>query len=527
MAETLLVRVVTDASKFRSGMQGAQSSLRSFGNKASLLVSAPIALGVAKVVGDLGRVAKVEAQTGAVLKSTGMKAGVTAKQIRSQADAIETLTGVESEAIQEGQNLLLTFTGIRNGVGKGNDIFNQTTQIMTDMSVALGTDAKGSAIQLGKALNDPIKGVSALSRVGVSFTDKQKSQIAALVKSGRVMDAQKIILKELNTEFGGSAKAAGGTFAGSLKKAQNAVGNAAESVVTSLLPAIKKGADFIAKLAARFQELSPHAQKMIILGIGIAAALGPVVRIASSVIAVIRGIGTAMTLLSANPVVLIIAAVVAAGIAIWIFRDRVKEALGKVGRFFKALGSAIKEAIMAPIRWVVDKVLWSFGLILDGAARAFGWVPGLGPKLKSAKKGFDTFRDDVNRALGGIKGKRVKIDVRPVVSPKSVTVGLNIKASGKGNVVTLPFVGLPVAVGRASGGPVSGGRPYMVGERGPELFVPGRSGGIVPNHRLGGGTVVHNHFHIAGSVVTERQLGDVVEDAFVRAKRRNGRLAFQ
>jgi hypothetical protein len=104
--------------------------------------------------------------------------------------------------------MLLTFTRIRNEVGKGNDIFNQATQTVTDMSAALGTDMKKQAIQVGKALNDPIKGISALQRVGVSFTASQKEQIKALVESGDIMGAQKIILKELATEFGGAAAAA-------------------------------------------------------------------------------------------------------------------------------------------------------------------------------------------------------------------------------------------------------------------------------------------------------------------------------
>jgi phage-related minor tail protein len=90
------------------------------------------------------------------------------------ATAISNKTGIDDEAIQSGENLLLTFTNIRNETGKGNDVFNQATQTITDMSVALGQDMKSSAIQVGKALNDPIKGVTALQRVGVSFTAAQK-----------------------------------------------------------------------------------------------------------------------------------------------------------------------------------------------------------------------------------------------------------------------------------------------------------------------------------------------------------------
>ena len=75
---------------------------------------------------------------------------------------------------------------------------------MLDMSVALGQDATQSAIQLGKALNDPVKGVTALRRVGVSFTAAQIKQIKTLVATGKTLQAQKLILRELNQEFGGS-----------------------------------------------------------------------------------------------------------------------------------------------------------------------------------------------------------------------------------------------------------------------------------------------------------------------------------
>ena len=128
-------------------------------------------------------------------------------QVGDLVTAISNKAGYDDEAIQSGANLLLTFTNIRNEAGKGNDIFNQSTRILTDMSTAMGTEPKQAAIQLGKALNDPIKGISALSRVGVTFTDGQKKTIKSLVDGGKTMQAQKIILKELNSEFGGSAAA--------------------------------------------------------------------------------------------------------------------------------------------------------------------------------------------------------------------------------------------------------------------------------------------------------------------------------
>jgi hypothetical protein len=103
------------------------------------------------------------------------------------------------------------------------------------MSQALGQDLKSSAIQLGKALQDPIEGVTALRRVGVNFTDEQKNMIEALVKSGKLEEAQTFILKELQTEFGGSARAAGQTFAGQLEILKNGLGNVKETIGGPLL----------------------------------------------------------------------------------------------------------------------------------------------------------------------------------------------------------------------------------------------------------------------------------------------------
>lgn len=184
---------------------------------------------------------KIGAQTEQVIKSTGKAAKLSADQVGDLATAISNKTGYDDEAIQSGQNLLLTFTNIKDEAGKGNDVFSQTTSLMTDMSVALGQDTKASAIQLGKALNDPVKGITALSKVGVSFTAQQKEQIKALVKSGDTMGAQKVILKELNKEFGGSA-AAQSTATDKLK---TSMGNLSEQIGGMLLPYVDKLASWM------------------------------------------------------------------------------------------------------------------------------------------------------------------------------------------------------------------------------------------------------------------------------------------
>jgi ElaB/YqjD/DUF883 family membrane-anchored ribosome-binding protein len=163
------------------------------------------------------------AQLNAVLKSTKNAAGLTAKEITSMASSLSKMTTFEDDAILSAQNLLLTFTNIKK------DVFPQATQTVLDMSAALGQDLKGSSVQLGKALQDPITGITALRRVGVNFNETQQSTIKYLVETNRLEEAQTMILKELQTEFGGSATAIRQTFGGALEALKNQQGEVLES----------------------------------------------------------------------------------------------------------------------------------------------------------------------------------------------------------------------------------------------------------------------------------------------------------
>lgn len=174
----------------------------------------------------------VQAQLAAVLKSTGGAAGVTADMVNSLASQYQGLTKFSDEQVGSAENLLLTFTRINS------DVFPQATALALDMSQALGQDLKSSSIQLGKALNDPIQGLTALQRVGVSFTEQQKAQIQAMVQAGDVMGAQKIILAELSKEFGGSAVAAGRTFEGQMIILQHQFSDFKEGVGTTIKQAL-------------------------------------------------------------------------------------------------------------------------------------------------------------------------------------------------------------------------------------------------------------------------------------------------
>ena len=255
----VVVPISADVSGLTRGLRGAQGRLRTFGKVAAIAAGAA---GIGAMVKTLQigteefmEQQKVAAQTGAVLKSTGGIANVTAKQMNSLSTALMKKSGVDDEAIQSGQNLLLTFTKIRNETGKGNDIFDQATVATLDLSVAMGKDLNSSAILVGKALNDPVKGATALSRAGVQLTKGQKDQIEAFVESGRVLEAQKIILRELTTQFGGSAEAAGKTLPGQLNILRQTFSNLAGDLVGRFLPSLtgvaQRLTNFIAQFAAK------------------------------------------------------------------------------------------------------------------------------------------------------------------------------------------------------------------------------------------------------------------------------------
>lgn len=176
----------------------------------------------------------VAAQTNAVLESTKGVANVTGESLQDLASDIQSTGAVSDESVKEMGNMLLTFRDIRNEAGEGNDIFDQTVRIGADMSRALGQDMKNSALQLGKALNDPIRGVTALQRVGITFNDQQKEQIKTLQESGDMLGAQKIILGELEAQFAGSAEAYGNTLAGQFDKIKNSAGDVMEEIGRTL-----------------------------------------------------------------------------------------------------------------------------------------------------------------------------------------------------------------------------------------------------------------------------------------------------
>lgn len=232
----------------RTGIGPVRGIVRGFGPAlAAAFGGAAIVAGIKSVTDEAREAAVVGRITEARLKSTGGVANVTARQVEALATALSNKVGVDDEAIQSGANLMLTFKGVRNEAGRGNDIFNQATRAAVDLAAGMNNGKvtaeglKTSNIQLGKALEDPIRGITALRRSGVSFTKQQRDQIKTMVESGDVLGAQKIILKAVNEQFGGTAAAS----ADAGKRFSVFIGNLKERIGGVLLPILNKFLGFL------------------------------------------------------------------------------------------------------------------------------------------------------------------------------------------------------------------------------------------------------------------------------------------
>lgn len=229
-----------------------------------LVAGAGLASFFSSAIGEAEQARSVMRQTSAVIESTGGVAGVTADHLSELAGQLSDIAAVDDEVIQQGGNVLLTFRNVKAEGG----IFDDALASALDMSAALGTDLQGNVMAVGKALNDPIAGISKLTRLGVTFTDQQKEQIATMVYFGDTAGAQRIILEELADEFGGAAEA-NATASDKFKVASDDI---KESVGTILLPALDNVASAFSGLSDWFTGLPADSQKAVTAFVAVGAA---------------------------------------------------------------------------------------------------------------------------------------------------------------------------------------------------------------------------------------------------------------
>ncbi len=291
----LVVKLEAQTAEFQKRLDKADKRTKKFGNRTKKTLGnvnklfAGLALGALtkKVVDATARQEQAYKQLEQGIKSTNDAVGFSAKELAGYASELQAATTFGDENIIAAQSKLVSFTKITG------DEFLRTTELALDMSARFGTDVSAASIQLGKALNDPVANLSALSRAGIQFSKDQKDLIKSMVDSGNQTGAQKVILKELEAQFGGSARAARDTFGGAIQALGNNFGDLLEAKgglkeaqgeiekLNTLLsdPKTKEGADkLIGVLISGFTKLASVMAQIpdfaTFLGESIAAAIG-------------------------------------------------------------------------------------------------------------------------------------------------------------------------------------------------------------------------------------------------------------
>lgn len=247
MASKALGQVRGDVNKLdRTARQAGSNLGRNIGIGAGA-VAAGIGLQVRAGVESLVELERVENLTAAALKSTGNTAQQSVEGIRARSEAMENLTGVDDKVLQNAQNLLLTFPEI------GKQAFEPTLEAAVNLNAALGggdEGLQGTLLQVAKAVNDPIRGMTALRRSGVSFTKEQQDQVKALVEANDIMGAQAIVLGELEKQFGGAAEAANQGAGRAQRRWTDAVEDIQKALATGFLPLIEKASGKIQEMVS-------------------------------------------------------------------------------------------------------------------------------------------------------------------------------------------------------------------------------------------------------------------------------------
>jgi len=313
-----------------------------------------LAVAGAKMVAAGEQAATANARIEQIATSMGLFGAETEKvtgRLVDLANEQARLTGVDQNLIKESQALLLTFKDIASSADEVGGAFDRATQLTLDMASAGFGSVTDNAKQLGKALNDPIAGLTALRRSGIQFTEAQQDQIRTLVESGQTLEAQNMILQEIENQVGGTAEAT----ANSTDKMKVAFSQASESIGMALLPAVEALLPLVIGLA-------DWASQNTEILIGLAAVIGGlsaaivVANFAMKAWAAVQAIATAAqwafnAALTMNPIGLVVIAVAALVAGLVILYNKVDWVRDMFKQFLKPL-----EKVMDGIGWLADKL---------------------------------------------------------------------------------------------------------------------------------------------------------------------------
>jgi hypothetical protein len=323
----------------------------------------------------------------------GTNTKVVTDRLKDFADETMKKIAVDDELVKSTQAQLLTFKDLAVTAGTAGGAFDRATIAAFDMAAVFGGTGEDNAVRLGKALQDPIAGVSSLRKVGVQLSDQQEAMIKTFVDAGDAASAQNIILNELETQVGGAAEATATDSA----KMSLAFGEMAEAIGTGLLPIIETLTPLIVSF---FDYIAANSGVITVLA-GIFAAL------AVAILAVNFA-------LNANPIVKVITliALLVAGVVLLI--DWLVNLYGGWDKLFTDIGVWLDDFV-AGFRAAIDNIGAFFASVFEG----------LGNIAKGALNGILGFIEGyINFLISGVNGLLRRINI---LLAAGNAVGINVQ----------------------------------------------------------------------------------------------------
>ncbi len=404
MSESLgdaVLHLRTDDSALDTGMRTARgkaealasdfnrvgSKMQGLGARLSLGLTTPLVAMAATSAQAATESRQALAQVESALVSMGPKAGKTSDELQELAGRLQDISLFDDDDIMKSVTAnMLTFGNV------SGQAFERAQLAAVNLSARLGQDLQSSALQVGKALNDPVKGVTALQRVGVSFTEQQRAQIKAMAEAGDMAGAQAIILGELEKQFGGAAKAQrAATPDAGMQQQWRTFQETTGALVNSVLPILT---GLLERILSGFNQLSPGVQTTIVGVLGLSAALGPsligigtmvtglgrllplltglgpVLLAAGSGIArlapLVATLGRALLALALNPVFLTIAALVAGVYLAWQNWDKIAPIISAVGDAISGWWTGTVQPVLDSVGAAIKNVIGIFADYFGG-----------------------------------------------------------------------------------------------------------------------------------------------------------------
>ncbi len=402
---------------------------------------------------------------------------------REQLKALQDLSvELEKKGVLDGDAIAVGLAQLQT-FGLSSDMVKKLGGSMADLAVnQFGVNASSEQLSqtaniMAKALNGQF---GVLEKSGIRFTDAQKHMIEFGTETQKVQAIQEGFAQ--NLKF--TNEVAVGTLEGGMAKLNVQLGNVSENIGAALAPALTQLMEKATPMINKVVEWTAENPKLVTTILAVTAGVAAVVAglgffglILPSVITGVTMLGTALMFLTTNPIgltILAIAGLIAIGIALWKNWDTVKAKAAEIW-------NAIRDFFKA--HW--DEMLIIFtggiGAVVVGIIKNWDTIKGATIASWNAIRDFfkNIWEDIKNIWNSAIKWLMDKI--KPLLNALDRLQSSGVVNSVKGGISKIGDIF------RANGGPVMAGNPYIVGERGPELFVPSASGKIIPNGAMAGG----------------------------------------